>query len=294
MTAPLLACLRAIPWPPRMSRRGPGRRASRSGFIWASMPDTDIVAHRTGRLPCAHAKRVPRTRPGHRRQRSCCPTPPPIVAFLGRASSREEVRRSRLKPLPVSFARQAYSSPSQRSSSTNPGRARVDSADSRIVPAGRDRVPQRDEQAARKVDRFPRRRAARSDWRWGRPCSACGCKLAEPGDVVDDGNCERLVDGGTEAEFGTPTLTEPRRSNWPPERRKIIFDPLPASTASTRPATPLDQELRRRHRPTQRSGVDGRTPSETQRRCHAYPCCLHAARRRRSRPSLQDLLPGCR
>ena len=148
------------------------------------------------------------------------PTPPPIVAFLGTHPAAKKFVEAP-KPLPVSFARQAYFAVTAFKFTNAAGASRFGRF--RIVPtAGTEFLS--DEQAAKKPTDFL---AAELSKRLatGPAVFRVRVQMAEPGDVVDDATAS-WPSTRTEVEFGTLTLTE-RVDELAPERRKIIFDPLP-------------------------------------------------------------------
>jgi catalase len=146
--------------------------------------------------------------------------PPPIVAFLGSHPAAKKFIEAP-KPMPVSFARQAYFAVTAFKFTNAAGASRFGRF--RIVPtAGTEHLT--DEQAAKKTADFlaaelSKRLAA------GPAIFRVKVQLAEPGDVVDDATVSWPA-ARSEVDFGTITLTE-RVDELAPERRKLIFDPIP-------------------------------------------------------------------
>ena len=148
------------------------------------------------------------------------PTPPPIAAFLA-AHPAAKAFVEAPKPLPTSFARQAYFAITAFRFINAAGQSRFGRF--RLVPeAGIELLPS--EQAARKTTDFL---AAELSQRLAK--GPVGFRvlvqLAETGDDVTD-STTLWPESRPQAEFGTLAITE-RVDELAPERRKIIFDPLP-------------------------------------------------------------------
>ena len=126
------------------------------------------------------------------------------------------------KPIPSSFARQAYFAVTAFKFTSAAGQSRFGRF--RLRPRSRDRVPDpRTSQG--KNGRLPRRRDVGAAWPGGRWDFACWCKWPTTGTKSPTATAvwpetRQLVD------FGTVALTE-RVDELAPERRKIIFDPVP-------------------------------------------------------------------
>ena len=181
---------------------------------------TDIVAHsyngfpvRTGEefLEFLHAAIA--NGPGS-------PSPPPIAAFLATHPATKAFVEAP-KPIPTSFARQAYFAITAFRFTNAAGQSRFGRF--RLVPeAGIELLSS--EQAARKTTDFL---AAELSQRLAK--GPVGFRvlvqLAESGDDVTDSTTV-WPESRPQAEFGTLAITE-RVDELAPERRKIIFDPLP-------------------------------------------------------------------
>ena len=148
------------------------------------------------------------------------PPPPPIVAFLATHPAAKTFIEAP-KPLPVSFARQAYFAVTAFKFINGSGASRFGRF--RIRPAlGTEFLTE--EQAAQKpadfLDAEISKRLAT-----GPAVFRVSVQLAEAGDVVTDAT-KNWPQSRPEVEFGTLTLTAAAAASAP-ELRKIIFDPLP-------------------------------------------------------------------
>ena len=181
---------------------------------------TDIIAHshngfptRTGEEFLEFIRAVAASGPGD-------PTPPPIVAFLASHPSAKAFVEAP-KPIPSSFARQAYFAVTAFKFTSADGESRFGRL--RLRPeAGTEFLSP--EQAKEKTADFL---AAEMSERLARgPVEfRVLVQVAEDGDEVTDATAiwpetRQLV------AFGTVTVTE-RVDELAPERRKIIFDPVP-------------------------------------------------------------------
>jgi catalase len=189
-------------------------------FHLADHVHTDIVAHshngfpsRTGEEFLEFLRAAAASGPGST-------TPPPIVAFLAaHPAAKAFVEAS--KPIPSSYARQAYFAITAFKFTNAAGQSRFGRF--RIRPeAGTEFLTS--EQAARMTSDFL---AAEFSDRLAR--GPVGFRvlvqLAEAGDEVTDATT-LWPETRSQAEFGTLTIQE-RVDELAPERRKIIFDPLP-------------------------------------------------------------------
>jgi catalase len=148
------------------------------------------------------------------------PVPPPIVAFLASHPAAKAFVEAP-KPLPVSFVRQAYFAVTAFKFTNVDGVSRFGRFRIRPV-AGTEFLTA--EQAAQKTadylddelsDRLAKEPAV----------FQLMVQLAEPGDDVTDSTAS-WPQTRSEIEFGTITLTE-QVDEAAPDRRKIIFDPVP-------------------------------------------------------------------
>jgi catalase len=189
-------------------------------FHLAEHVHTDIVAHahngfptRTGEEFLEFLRAALASGPG-------ATNPPPIVAFLA-AHPAAKAFIEAPKPIPSSFARQPYFAVTAFKFTNAAGQSRFGRF--RFRPeAGTGYLSA--EQAAKKTTDFL---AAELSERLAKgPVSfRVLVQLAEAGDNVADATA-LWPETRTEAEFGTLTIRE-RVDELAPERRKIIFDPLP-------------------------------------------------------------------
>lgn len=189
-------------------------------FHLAEHVHTDIVAHshngfpsRTGEEFLEFLRAAAASGPG-------APNPPPIAAFLA-AHPAAKAFVEAAKPIPTSYARQAFFAVTAFKFTNAEGTSRFGRF--RLVPeAGTEFLTA--EQAAPKPTDFL---AAELSQRLSRGAVVFRVlvQVAEPGDVADDATAvwpesRQLV------EFGTLTITA-RVDELAPEMRKVIFDPVP-------------------------------------------------------------------
>jgi catalase len=189
-------------------------------FHLADHVHTDIIAHsfngfpvRTGEDFLAFFRAIAASGPG-------APNPPPIVAFLGNHPAAKAFVEAP-KPIPSSFARQAYFAINAFKFTNAGGLSRFGRF--RIVPeAGTDFLTP--EQAAAKSRDFLAaemlERLAKGPVRF-----RVRVQLAQQEDDVTDGTVV-WPDSRELVEFGTLTLAE-RIDELATEWRKVIFDPVP-------------------------------------------------------------------
>jgi catalase len=189
-------------------------------FHLAEHVHTDIVAHshngfptRTGEEFLEFLKAALASGPG-------APSPPPIVAFMA-SHPAAKVFVETPKPIPSSFARQAYFAVTAFKFTNASGQSRFGRF--RFRPeVGTEFLSS--EQVAKKTTDFlaaeMSERLAKGPVRF-----QVLVQLAETGDNVADAT-SLWPETRTEAEFGTLTIKE-RVDELAPEHRKIIFDPLP-------------------------------------------------------------------
>jgi catalase len=209
-----------LPTVPDNDPNGSSPRAMAVRFHLADHVHTDIIAHshngfpaRTGEEALAFFRAIAASGPG-------APAPPPIAAFLETHPAAKAFVEAP-KPIPASFARQAYFAVNAFRFTNAEGVSRCGRF--RIQPeAGAEFLSP--EQAAGKARDFlaaeMSERLARGPVRF-----RVLVQLAQDEDDVTDATVvwpetRELV------EFGTLTLTE-RVDELAPERRKIIFDPVP-------------------------------------------------------------------
>jgi catalase len=147
-------------------------------------------------------------------------TPPPIVAFLAKHPAAKAFVEAP-KPVPASFARQPYFAITAFKFTNAAGQSRFGRFRFRPEAAAEFLTP---EQVAKKTTDFL---AAEMSARLatGPVRFRVLVQLAEAGDEVADATAH-WPETRQEMDFGTLTITE-RVDELAPERRKIIFDPLP-------------------------------------------------------------------
>ena len=181
---------------------------------------TDIVSHsvnafpaRTGEEFLAFVQAAAASGPG-------APTPPPIVEFLAaHPAARRFVETP--KPIPASYARQNYFAITAFKFIDAQGVGRFGRY--RIVPAAGTMFLTPEQAAAKTADFLSADLSERLSA--GPVALHVRVQLAQDGDDVSDSTAV-WPDTHPEAAFGTLTLTE-RVDELAPERRKIIFDPIP-------------------------------------------------------------------
>ena len=189
-------------------------------FHLAEHVHTDIIAHshngfpvRTGEEFLEFLRAVVASGPGG-------PSPPPIVAFLASHPAAKAFVEAP-KPIPTSYARQAYFAITAFKFTNAAGQSRFGRF--RLRPeAGTEFLAP--EQAAMKTADFL---AAELSERLAKGPARFRVlvQLAEAGDDATDATA-LWPETRPETEFGTIAITE-RVDELAPERRKIIFDPLP-------------------------------------------------------------------
>ncbi len=189
-------------------------------FHLADHVHTDIIAHshngfpaRTGEEFLEFLQAAAASGPGG-------PRPPPIVAFLA-AHPAAKTFVEAPKPIPTSYARQAYFAITAFKFTNSAGQSRFGRF--RLRPeAGTEFLTP--EEAAKKTADFL---AAELSGRLAKGPAEFRVllQLAEAGDDVTDSTA-LWPESRPQAEFGTITITE-RVDEMAPERRKIIFDPVP-------------------------------------------------------------------
>jgi len=189
-------------------------------FHLAEHVHTDIIAHsvngfpvRTGEEFLEFARAAAASGPG-------AASPPPIVAFLATHPAAKKYVEA-AKPIPTSFARQAYFGMTAFKFTNSAGRSRLGRF--RIVPeAGTEFLTP--EQAATKPADFLgaelSERLANGPVRF-----RIVVQLAEAGDVTTDATII-WPENREISEFGQLAISE-RVDELAPDRRKIIFDPVP-------------------------------------------------------------------
>jgi catalase len=200
--------------------QGSGPQAIAVRFHLADHVHTDIIAHshngfptRTGEEFLEFLRAAAASGPG-------ALTPPPIVAFLA-AHPKAKAFVEAPKPIPTSYARQSYFAITAFKFTNAAGQSRFGRF--RLLPeAGTEFLTP--EQAAKKSADFL---AAELSERLARGPAAFRVlvQLAEAGDDVTD-STSLWPEARPLVEFGTLAIRE-RVDELAPERRKIIFDPVP-------------------------------------------------------------------
>jgi catalase len=189
-------------------------------FHLADHVHTDIIAHSHNGFPARNGEEVLEFFRAAAASGPGSPTPPPIVAFLA-AHPAAKAFVEAPKPIPTSYARQAYFAITAFKFTNAAGQSRFGRF--RIRPeAGTEFLTP--ERAAKEASDFL---AAEMSERLAKGPARFRVlvQLAEPGDNVTD-STSLWPETRTEAEFGTLTIRE-RVDELAPERGKIIFDPLP-------------------------------------------------------------------
>jgi catalase len=209
-----------IPTAADNDRQASGPQGVAVRFHLAEHVHTDIIGHsrngfpvRTGEEFLEFIRAAAASGPG-------APNPPPIVAFMAtHPAAKAHVEAD--KPIPASFARQAYFAVTAFKFTNAAGQSRFGRF--RLRPEAGVEVLS-PEQAAKKspdflADEMSERLAK------GPATFRVLVQLAEEGDKVDDASSV-WPESRRQLEFGTLTIRE-RVDASDPENRKIIFDPLP-------------------------------------------------------------------
>jgi catalase len=197
-----------------------GPQAIAVRFHLADHVHTDIIAHshngfpvRTGEEFLAFLRAAAASGPD-------APAPPPIAAFLADHPSAKAFVEAP-KPIPSSFAQQEYFAVTAFKFVNAAGKERFGRF--RVVPAAGTQFLSAEQAALRTADFLA---ADMSDRLTAGPVEfRVLVQLAETGDVVAD-STKVWPESRPFVEFGTLTIRE-RVDELAPERRKIIFDPLP-------------------------------------------------------------------
>ncbi len=189
-------------------------------FHLAEHVHTDIIAHSVNRFPTRTGEEFLEFIRAAAASGPGAPTPPPIVAFLaGHPAAKAFVETP--KPIPTSYARQAYFAITAFRFTNAAGQSRFGRF--RIRPeAGTEFLTP--EQAAEKTTDFLA--AELSERLAAGPVKfRVLVQLAEAADEVTDATA-LWPETRPQVEFGALALTN-RVDELAPERRKMIFDPLP-------------------------------------------------------------------
>ena len=209
-----------IPTTPDNDPNGSSPQAMSVRFHLADHVHTDIIAHshngfpaRTGEEALAFFRAIAASGPG-------APAPPPIAAFLETHPAAKAFVEAP-KPIPTSFARQAYFAVTAFQFTNADGVSRFGRF--RVRPDAGTEFLTPDEAAEKTADFLAAElseRLAKGPVRFH-----VLVQLAGDGDEVADATAV-WPETREEVEFGTLTLTE-RVDELAPEMRKMIFDPVP-------------------------------------------------------------------
>jgi catalase len=189
-------------------------------FHLADHVHTDIIAHSFNGFPAGNGEELLEFFQAAAASGPGVPAPPPIVAFLATHPAAKAFVEAP-KPIPASFARQPYFAINAFKFTNGDGQSRFGRF--RLVPeAGTEFLTP--EQAKNKTTDFLSAEMSERLSK-GPVVFRVVVQMAEDGDDVTNATViwpetRQLV------EFGTVTLTE-RVDELAPERRKIIFDPVP-------------------------------------------------------------------
>lgn len=181
---------------------------------------TDIVAHSADGFPVRTAEEFLEFNRAIAASPPTTPHPTPIEAFLGAHPAALRFVQL-LKPIPTSFARESFFAVSAMRFTNAEGRSQFGRF--RIRPAAGNEFLSNEDAAKQSanflVDELTERIKREP------VIYRISVQLAAPGDEVNDATVH-WPDTRDELEFGTVTLTE-RVNELEPEKRKIIFDPIP-------------------------------------------------------------------
>lgn len=189
-------------------------------FHLADHVHTDVIAHSHNGFPARSGEEFLEFLRAAAASGPGAPNPPPIVAFLATHPAAKAFVEAP-KPIPSSYARQAYFAITAFKFTNADGQSRFGRFRLRPEAGTEVLTPEQAEQqttdflAAELSERLAR----------GPVAFRVQLQLAEPGDPVTDSTVlwpetRQLVD------FGILTITE-RVDELAPERRKLIFDPVP-------------------------------------------------------------------
>ena len=189
-------------------------------FQLADHVHTDIIAHSFNGFPARNGEELLEFFQAAAASGPGAPTPPPIVAFLASHPTAKAFVEAP-KPIPSSFARQPYFAINAFKFTNADGQSKFGRF--RLVPEAEAEFLT-SEQAKNKTTDFL---AAEMSERLSKgPVKfRVLVQMAEDGDDVTNATVI-WPESRTLVEFGTVTLTE-RVDELAPERRKIIFDPVP-------------------------------------------------------------------
>jgi catalase len=200
--------------------KGSGPHGMAVRFNLGDHAHTDIVAHSVNRFPVRTGEEFLEFLRAAAASGPGSAAPPPIVAFLATHPAAKAYVEAP-KPIPTSFVRQPYFAVTAFKFTNAAGQSRFGRF--RVLPAaGTEYLTP--EQAAKKSSDYL---VAELSERLARGPAGFRVlvQMAEEGDAVADATAP-WPETRPLAEFGTITINE-RVDELAPERRKIIFDPLP-------------------------------------------------------------------
>ena len=200
--------------------RGSGPQGMAVRFHLAEHVHTDIVAHSHNGFPVRTGEEFLEFLRAAAASGPDAPAPPPIAAFLA-AHPAAKAFVEAPKPIPASFARQAYFAVTAFRFTNTAGAARFGRF--RLRPEAGTAFLTAEEAAARTADFLAAEMSERLAA--GPAAFRVLVQLAEPGDEVADATAV-WPETRPAAELGTLTIRE-RVDELAPERRRIIFDPVP-------------------------------------------------------------------
>jgi catalase len=189
-------------------------------FHLADHVHTDIIAHSIDAFPARNGEEFLEFIRAAAASGPGAPTPPPIMAFLA-AHPAAKAFVEAPKPIPTSFARQAYFAITAFKFTNAAGQSRFGRF--RLRPEAGTEFLTPAQAAAKPTDFLAAELSERLAS--GPARFRVLVQLAEAGDVVTDATV-KWPESREVVEFGALAITE-RVDELAPERRKMIFDPLP-------------------------------------------------------------------
>lgn len=189
-------------------------------FHLAEHAHTDIIAHSYNGFPVRTGEEFLEFIRAATADGDGSAAPPPIAAFLATHPTAKAFVEAP-KPIPSSFARQAYFAVTAFKFTNSAGQNRFGRF--RLLPATGTELLSPEESARKTADFLAAEMSERLSK--GPAIFRVLVQLAEAGDDVTNAALP-WPESRPQAEFGTLTITE-RVDELAPERRKIIFDPVP-------------------------------------------------------------------
>ena len=189
-------------------------------FHLADHVHTDIIAHSVNGFPVRTGEEFLEFARAAAASGSGASTPPPIAAFLATHPATKAFVENP-KPIPTSFARQAYFAITAFKFTNAAGQCRFGRF--RLLPEAGTAFLTPEQAAAKTADFLAAEMSERLTS--GPARFRIVVQLSEAGDVVTDATVI-WPESREMAEFGTLEITQ-RVDELAPERRKIVFDPVP-------------------------------------------------------------------